>query len=164
MTDIQSYSESRKRLLALYREQKFWDAYRLVEDLLTRYPASMEFLVQRATIIQLLNAKGNQELPSLSLAMQSLKEARELAPDAVEPLLELGHFAYAVNDDSAAGLEYFESAEEIAEAGLKEALVGQIRCHLDRGNRAQADRLLQRARLLFPDDDEVQMLHDEFED
>ena len=120
--------------------------------------------MRRAMIIQLLNREGDQELPSLTLAMQSLEEAQAIAPDTVEPLLELGHFAYAVNDDPAAGKAYFHAAQEMAEASLKESLVGQIKCHLDMGNEDQANSLLERARVLFPDDDEVRMLHDESED
>lgn len=164
MIDIATYQESMDQLLSLYREKKFWQAYDLVNELLDKYPCAVDLLVRRAMIIQLLDNKEGREIPSLDRAKQDLLLACQLAPNATEPFIELGHFEYAVMDDADEGMKHFITAQENADNGMKEALIGQIKCYVDKDELAKAKELLAQARQTYRDDDEIEMLCYELED
>jgi len=161
--DISSFKQALAKVISLHREKKFAEAYELIEQLLLESPYSSNLLVKRAKLIQLLDDELSQP-PTLEMAFDSLKQAHSLEPQSIEPCIELGYFEYAVNDQTAEGLKYFQLAQENAETGLKDALVGQIKCYMDMDDKMQAKKVLEKARVLFPDDDDVEDLFYELED
>ena len=147
-----------EQLDTLFKNHKFKDALKLVEDLISQYPHSVELLVKYAKIIQLIDEKDLSKIPPLDVALESLKKAHMLAPRSIEPCLELGYFEYAVNDRPDEAVKYFEVAEEIAIEGLKDALMGLIKCNVEIGNMSHAKEILREAKAIFPDDIDIDIL------
>lgn len=162
--DIQFYKEAREKLFYLLKQQSYGEALKLVDQLLVDYPYSSELLVERARIIQLLDEDDPSDMPSLDSALDSLKLSLILAPDFVEPALELGYFEYAVNDAPELALNYFEMAREKAEYLLKDVLIGQINCYLDLGKIADARQVLEKAKVFFSNDSDLGVLESELEE
>lgn len=148
-------------LRVLRREGRFGEALTLVERLLEEGPSSTELLVWRARLLQL--APQAEVDDPLAAAEGSLKQACALAPDTVEPRIEMGHFLYAIQDRPAEALSQFEAAEELARSGLKDALIGKIKCLAQLGRGVEARRELDRAAQLFPDDTDLGVLQAELE-
>jgi tetratricopeptide (TPR) repeat protein len=148
-------------LRALRRERRFSDALELVERLLKEAPFSTELLVCRAQLLQL--APQAEVSNPLAAAEESLAQACALAPDAIEPRVELGHLLYAVLDRPADGLAQLEAAERLARVALKDALIGKIKCMAQLGRHAEARIELTSAAQIFPDDTDLGVLQAELE-
>lgn len=148
-------------LRALRRERRFSEALELVERLLKEAPFSTELLVGRAQLLQL--APRAEVNDPLAAAEESLARACALAPDAIEPRIEMGHLLYAVQDRPADGLAQFEAAGELARAALKDALIGKIKCLTQLGRHAEAGTELAWAAQLLPDDTDLGVLQAELE-
>jgi tetratricopeptide (TPR) repeat protein len=146
----------------LRRERRFGEALELVERWLKEAPFSTELLVCRARLLQL--APRAEVSDPLAAAEESLVQACALAPDAIEPRIEMGHLLYAVQDRPADGLSQFEAAEELALTSLKDALIGKIKCLAELGRHAEADVELAYAAQVFPDDTDLGLLQAELED
>lgn len=164
MTNIDVYHNSLQQVISLCKEKKFWAAYDLVNELLDKYPVTPSLLMRRAMIIQMLDTMEGREIPSLEQVKQDLLLACELAPEEIEPFIELGHFEYAVMDRPDEGMKHFITAQQNADNGMKEALIGRIKCHADMGEMQQAKELLALARKNYEDDDKIEMLYYELED
>jgi len=164
MFDITKYKKSVDQLLSIYRKKQFWESYDLVNELLDQYPCAVDLLVLRSMIIQLLDKREGREVPSPDLVKQDLLIACQLAPGAIEPFIELGHFEYAVMDRPDEGMKHFITAQQNADNGMKAALIGRIKCHADMGEMQQAKELLAMARKNYADDDEIEILYYELED
>ena len=136
--NLEAFLERLSELDELHAGKEFEAAYALIVDLLKQQPYSADLLVKRAKLEQLLDWDEPVGGISLASVRAHLEAAHMLAPDAVEPLLELGHLAYAVEDDPEAGLRYFEMALERTEWALREALLGKIKCFLAMGEPAPA--------------------------
>ena len=150
------------QLRTLRRERRFGEALALVERLLKEGPSSAELLVLRAQLLQL--APETHMADPLAAAEESLAQACALAPDAVEPLIEMGHFLYAVKDRPANALTQFEAAERLARAGLKDALIGKIKCLAQLGRQAEARAEMATAAEIFPDDTDLGVLQAELDE
>jgi tetratricopeptide (TPR) repeat protein len=149
-------------LRTLRRERRFGEGLALVERLLREGSSSAELLVFRAQMLQLAPAT---DMPDpLAAAEESLAQACALAPDAVEPRIEMGHFLYAVKDRPADALTQFEAAERLARAGLKDALIGKIKCLAQLGRQSEARAEMATAAEMFPDDTDLGVLQAELED
>ena len=79
-----------------------------VEQALREHPRSSELLVLRGDFIQLCDGDSPDHV--LSQALVSYRRANELAPDAPEPLMEIGNYLDAVEDDPAGAVPYFQAA------------------------------------------------------
>ena len=152
-----------ERLDALNSQRDYWDALKLVEEILAQCPYSSFFLVKKAQIIQLLNKCKESEIPPLSVVEECLKFANLLGPNSIESYIESGCFEYTVKDNPKDALEYFETARKNAEKGLKSALIGKIKCYLDMGRMSEAKDQLANAKVLFPEDDEFVEIEFEIE-
>jgi lipopolysaccharide biosynthesis regulator YciM len=148
-------------LQALRRERRFSEALELVERLLKEAPFSTELLVRHAELLQL--APQAKVSNPLAAAEASLAQALALAPDAIEPRIEMGHLLYAVQDRPADGLDQFEAAEELARAALRDALIGKIKCLAQLGQHAEAGVELASAAQIFPADTDLGVLQAELE-
>lgn len=161
--DIQEFKDALDRLDDLYEQQGYESAFKLVQELLTYFPYSVELLVKYAKLIQLIDKDDISKFPPLGMALESLKQAHLIAPHAIEPCIELGYFEYAVNDCPGEAVQYFNESQKNAESSLKEALVGQIKCYVDLDNKLQAREILEKAKLFFPNDSEIGVLELELE-
>jgi len=148
-------------LRTLRRERRFSEALALVERLLVEAPFSTELLVCRAQLLQL--APHAEVSNPLAAAEVSLAQACALAPEAIEPRIEMGHLLYAVQDRPADGLGQFEAAEGLARAALKDALIGKIKCLAQLGRHSEAGVELSCAAQIFPDDTDLGVLQAELE-
>lgn len=157
----QQWIDALAALRALRRERRFGEALALVEHLLEEGSSSTELLVCRAQLLQLApRAKvGNP----LAAAEESLAQACALAPDTVEPRIEMGHLLYAVQDRPADALRQFEVAERLARGNLKDALIGKVECLVALGRAAEARVELAGAVRLFPADTDLGVLQTELE-
>src|SRR5437588_2074085 len=138
--DIQSYKRRLNAVIKLSRQERYDQALNVVEQLLEEFPLSSDLLVRRGCLIQLSDEADNPGR-TLQAARESLETARVLAPDCVEPLIELGHFMYAVEDKPDEALEYFRTARTRAEEELQEAMTGEARCYLDQGRFSEAQAI-----------------------
>ena len=79
----------------------------------------------RSDLIQL---QGDREgTPTLRDPKAGLLRAASLDQDSPAALIELGYFAYAVEDDSEAASGYFQKAIRLCRASLKVALLGRAK-------------------------------------
>src|SRR5207249_6994585 len=117
--DIESYSRGLDEVHELAEQRRFREALTVVEGLLQDFPFSPHLLVRRGCLIQLLEDDEHPGLP-LEVAGESFETARRLAPDYVEPRIELGYYLYAVQDRNEEALEQFKAARKVAETQLQE--------------------------------------------
>ncbi|MEG4804239.1 hypothetical protein QUB63_25525 [Microcoleus sp. ARI1-B5] len=164
MMNIQAYLDSKEQLSNLYEQQKYGEAWKLLEKMLADYPCSIDLLVKRAKIIQLLDTEHISDLPSLDMAVESLKLSHLLAPDAIEPCLELGNFEYAVSDRPESAIKYFESAKIQAQLKLKLATIGLIKCYIDMGKISLARQTLETAKIWLANDSDLGVMEFELEE
>lgn len=109
----------------LWRDEKFDEA---VEELLrigrARELTPLE-LVLKGRFIQL----GSEAVAgTLADAEQAYREALEIDENYVPALIELAWFYYAVLDETAKALPFFERAIEVTRAQLSEAVEGKVKC------------------------------------
>ena len=161
--NLQEFKERLDRIDDLYKQQGYESALQLVQTLLSDFPFSLELLVNYAKLLQLIDKDDMSNVPALDTALEYLKQAHFIAPDAIEPCIELGYFEYAVNDCASEAIQYFDAAQKNAESGLKKALIGQIKCYVDLDKRLQARECLDKAKLFFPDESEFGILELELE-
>jgi tetratricopeptide (TPR) repeat protein len=164
MMNLQAYLESKEQLSKLYEQQKYGEAWKLLEKLLTDYPYSIDLLVKRAKIIQLLDTEHISDIPSLDMAVESLQQSHVLAPDAIDPCLELGNFEYAVSDRPESAIKYFESAKIQAQLKLKLATIGLIKCYIDMGKISLARQTLETAKIWLSNDSDLGVIEFELEE
>ncbi len=164
MMNIQAYLESKEQLSKLYEQQKYGEAWKLLEKMLADYPYSIDLLVKRAKIIQLLDTEHISDIASLDMAMESLQVSHLLAPDAIEPCLELGNFEYAVSDRPESAIKYFESAKIQAQLQLKLATIGLIKCYIDMGKISLARQTLETAKIWLANDSDLGVIEFELEE
>lgn len=162
--DIQTYLDSKEQLSNLYAQQKYVEAWKLLENMLVDYPYSVDLLVKRAKIIQLLDTEHISDLPSLDMAVETLQLSHVLDPDAIDPSLELGNFEYAVSDRPESAIKYFESAKIQAELKLKLATIGLIKCYIDLGKISQARQTLEIAKIRLSNDSDLGVIEFELEE
>jgi tetratricopeptide (TPR) repeat protein len=144
--------EALSEIRVLQRERRFDEALARVERLLAEGPCSTELLVSRARLLQLSSHSPDEA-----------DAADPLAPEGIEPRIELGYFLYAVRDRTAEALGHFEDAERLACNLLKDALMGQLRCLAELGRADELQATLADAVQLFPDDLDVGLLQAELE-
>nr|AGC72575.1 hypothetical protein [uncultured bacterium A1Q1_fos_1870] len=153
---LQPYREALGRVTILKREKKLGEALCVLEELLREHPHSSELLVQRAMLQQL--ASGDHSLEDIEC---DLRAAQLLAPSHPAPQLELGHFLYAVRDSAKEALPCFHVARGLAAEALKEALLGEIKCHLELRAWSEVEEALAEAERLFPGDLELALVRAE---
>lgn len=154
-----SFRDALERVDTLRQQRRFAEALQSVESLLREEGISSELLVRRA-ILQQLDA-GVHELDPVE---QDLRNAQLLSPGHLEAQLELGHFLYAVRDQPGEALPLFHSARSRACASLKEAFIGEVKCHADLGDWASVIRVLAEADELFPGDLDLSLLRADHEE
>lgn len=131
-------STSMKRGLAtirrLWRSGRYDRALADVDRLLKEWPDNSQLLTMRGNLIQLQEEEG----PTLKDAKRALQRAVDLDEESPYPLLELGHFLHAVEDDAEAAAKCFAKAIRLSKRLLREALVGQAKVFAQLERRSEA--------------------------
>jgi tetratricopeptide (TPR) repeat protein len=162
--NIQEFKNNLDQLDTLHQQCNYESALRLTKNLLSDFPYSVEILIKYAKLIQLMDKDNLQDYPSLEESMKSLLAAYILSDKSIDARIELGYFEYALKDSANEAIKYFNEAEEIAKAGLKSAMIGQIKCHLDISNIPDAKEVIEKAKMIFPNDGDIEILEFELED
>ena len=110
------------RLKALLEAQDYDGALEVLAELESRQSLTAAELVLKGRCIQL----GSEQAPALIEAEKAFAEALMLDEMYLPALLELAWFYYAVEDDSARALPFFEKAIALSQAQLT-ACDGQLR-------------------------------------
>lgn len=142
------------RVRALHAAGAYEEALALTGVLLERFPGCAALWVRRGKLMQLSDEEpvGDAPLDEIATCFQ---RAQVLAPGDAEADIELGHFRYAVEDDTLAGRALFVAAEEKALIWLREAIAGQLRCAVELHDHETIQRLRDRIAAMFPRDDEL---------
>ena len=141
----------------LGKREEFDAALALTRALLDRFPGCAALWMLSGRLMQLAR---NDDGP-LEQIFQCFENAAALAPHDPECSIELGYFLYSVRDETEAGQEHFAAAAVKARELLREALTGQLKCAVERGNREAALEIIREADALFPEDFDIQVLKDE---
>jgi tetratricopeptide (TPR) repeat protein len=121
MRSISKLNSGLERIDNLWRPGGFAKALALVDRLLKQWPDNPLLLVKRAQLIQL---QETEEGPSLEEAKASLERAVGLDEASPAPLIELGFFLFAVEDNAKAALPCFQKAERLLAGLLRECRKG----------------------------------------
>jgi hypothetical protein len=154
-----SFRDALEQVDTLRQQRRISEALQCVERLLREEGSSSELLVRRAVLQQL-----DAEVHALDQIEEDLRLAQLQSPGHLEAQLELGHFLYAVRDQPGEALPHFHSARSRACASLKEAFIGEIKCHADLRAWASVTRVLDEAEETFPGDLDLSLLRAEYED
>jgi len=154
LTAARQFRTEFDRALTCYRTGDYGEAYRIADQLLVSFPLSVDLLLLRARVIQLLEEADLTVYPSatLDLTQESLETATTLAPRNAEAHNELGYFVLNVRDRASDALKHFESAERMASTELLQALVGQLKCLEELGDTEAVERIKSKLKTTFPDE------------
>lgn len=153
-----AFRDQLDRVDQLARTEEVEEALGLLQQLSLEEPTSSELLLRRAMLEQL--SKQDHSLEEIE---RCLEEACQRSPGLLNARLELGHFLYAVRDRPAEAREHFTHARRDALAFLKEAMMGEIRCHAGRNDREAQWQTLAEAESLFPRDLDLSLLRADLE-
>jgi tetratricopeptide (TPR) repeat protein len=122
MKPTSAFKARLERIDTLWKPGHFSKALALVDRLLTEWPDNPLLLVKRGQLIQL---QESEDGPGLEEARAMLERAAELDEESPLPLIELGFFLFAVEDNAAAAAECFKKAEALGARLLKECRKGK---------------------------------------
>src|SRR5260370_13633039 len=142
MKPAKSLKRNLEKIRLLSDSRKYSQAFRLAERLLEEWPDNPHVLVMWANLLQLQEEK---EGPALDKARAALERAVELDECAPMPLNQLGHYLFALEDDTRAADQCFSKAITLCKRYLREALVARAEALSELGHRQEALALLAEA-------------------
>jgi tetratricopeptide (TPR) repeat protein len=159
MMEPKAFRSELERVDQLSRAGQVEAALGLVCQLSLKEPASSELLLRRAMLEQL-----SRQEHSLEEIERCLREACLRSPGLINARLELGHFLYAIRNQPLEALDCFAQARTDIWALLREAMIGEVRCHADLHNREAQLEVLANAESLFPRDLDISLLRADSEE
>ena len=123
------------RIRREWRAGQYANALAHADRLRRDWPDNPQLLVLWAGLVQL---QDTEDGPTLDDAKAAYQRAVELDDQSPAPLIELGHFLYAVQDDAEAASKYFDKAIDLCKRLLKEALLGQAKALAELERNAEA--------------------------
>lgn len=114
-----------QELDSLMEQQKFSELLNLLRRVEMHRDLTPVELVERGRCVQLAPDEGEW---SLKEAEEAFKKALQIDPDYISALTEIGFFYYAIEDNSAQALPFFQRAVEISRLQLTEAAMGMAGC------------------------------------
>lgn len=143
MKTLESLKRGVSKARRLWREGRRDLALSQVDRLLEMWPDNPRLLVMRAELTQLQD--DVEGIPTLEDAKSDLIRAAGLDEDSPDPLIELGHFLFAVQDDAKRASRCFDKAVHLSVDLLTQALVGQAQALAELGQEAKASASLMTA-------------------
>ncbi len=130
-----------------WQARRYDSALGEVVRLLDLSPGNPTLLVLRAQLTQL--QEDDSFGPSLHNVLKDLKLAATLDQYSPTPLIELGYFTYAIQDDAEKASRYFQKAIGLCRELLTEALIGQAKSYYELGQDSDAFACLVEAHSLL---------------
>ncbi|CAN5795925.1 hypothetical protein BH23PLA1_BH23PLA1_44320 [soil metagenome] len=130
-----------------WQARRYDSALEEVIRLLDLSPGNPVLLVLRAQLTQL--QEDDSASPSLFDVTKDLKLATNLDQNSPIPLIELGYFTFAVQDDAGKASRYFQKAIGLCRELLTEALIGQAKSYYELGQDSDAFACLVEAHSLL---------------
>jgi tetratricopeptide (TPR) repeat protein len=104
--------------------RRFDRAFVEMDRVLKHWPDNPHALVLWANLLQLQEEDVG---PPLEEAKKALHKATDLDEHGPMPLIELGHYLYALDDDSKEACKYFDKAIALCKRLLQEAYLGKAK-------------------------------------
>lgn len=122
MTAPRDFKKKLAGVFKLWQSDDYDAALAQVEQMLEKWSGNSQLHVLKGCLIQL------QETPTYELedARKSLQLACELDETASEPLLELGHYLDAIEDDPQGAIKAYAEAATLARRHLIDTLIAQF--------------------------------------
>ena len=130
----------------LWQEKRYDKALVEVDRLVKENVGNSQLLVMRSQLIRLQDDEN--DTPSLEDAKADLIRAAELDDQSPVPLIEMGYFLYAIDDDAKAASAQFKKSITLCKELLREALVGQAGALEELGKYSEAKDCLMQAYFL----------------
>jgi hypothetical protein len=143
LKSAESFKRGVSKARRLWRDGRVDLALTQVQGLLGEWPDNPRLLVMRAMLTQLQDDVDG--IPTLVDVKADLTRASGLDDPSPDPLIELGYYSFAVEDDARKATRYFDKAVHLSVDLLTQALVGQAEALSELGQEAQASRCLMTA-------------------
>jgi tetratricopeptide (TPR) repeat protein len=145
MKSLKSYKQGSAKIRREWVARRYEKALAEAARLLQEWPDNPSLLVMWADLIQLQAADRG---PPLEQARAAYERAADLDSEGAAPLIELGHFHYAVEDDASAASKAYAKAIERSKTLLIDALLGQAKALTELGRKPEALACLAQAHWL----------------
>jgi tetratricopeptide (TPR) repeat protein len=135
MKPVSSFKRRLEKIRRLADQKKHGKAFDEADRLLREWPDNPELLVLWSDLLQL---QEEDKGPSLEAAKAALQRAADLDDQAPQPLIELGYYLYALEDDNKGAAKLFDRAISLSRRLLEDALVGKVKALEDLGRGEEA--------------------------
>jgi tetratricopeptide (TPR) repeat protein len=124
-----------EKIRQLAAAERYRQAFLAADKLLEEWPDNPHLLVTWANLLQLQEADLG---PPLEEAKRALQRAVDVDLDAPAPLIELGQFLFALDDNSREASKCFAKAASVSRRLLIESLICQAKALMELGRRSEA--------------------------
>ena len=128
MKTISSYKRGLARIRRDWLAGRYDKALAETDSLLQVWPDNPTLLVMRADLIQMQDGDG---APGLDEARAAYERAVDLDEESPAPLIELGHYLLAIEDDAKAAAACFEKAAALSKSLAKKAQRGWTEARME---------------------------------
>ena len=142
MKPLGPFKRGLARVRQEWRSGRYAAALAETSRLLKQWPDNPQLLVTWADLIQLQDA---EEGPTLAEAKAAYRRAAVLDDQSPAPLIELGHYLYAIEDDAKAASPLFTKAVSLARRQLRQALMAQAKALMELDRKREAFGCLKEA-------------------
>lgn len=134
MKPAPSLKRALEKIRRLAAEARYERAFAEAEKLLHEWPDNPQVLVTWANLLQMQEADVG---PPLEKAKAALQRAVDLDEQAPLPIIELGQYLFALDDDSKEASKLFARAISLSKRLLTDALICQAKTLIELGRRAE---------------------------
>lgn len=135
MTSKASFKDELETVRRLWESGAHAKAFAKIDRLKQQHPGNPHVLVMWSDLLQL---QDDDVGPPLEEAKAALERAVELDEHGPMPLIELGHYLYAIDDDTKAAIKCFSKAISLCRRLLRDALLIQSEALSERSRKAEA--------------------------
>ncbi len=136
MKTLKTYKQGLAKVKREWLARRYDRAIAEADRMLGEWPDNPHLLVLWAHLVELQETEEGP--PTLEDAKAAYQRAVELDSESPEPLIEFGHYLYALDDDAAAAEKMFSRAIRLCKSLLTEALVGKAKALDELGRKTEA--------------------------